>query len=336
MAFKETSITSQPLAESSLMQRLRGALLSQEGVLFLILVISVIVLSLNTDRFLQPSNLLTQARLLVEIGLVALPMTFIIITGGIDLSVGSILGLTAIMIGVGWQALGLPLELSIALAITIATLCGFVNGLFIVRVGVPPLIMTLATLALYRGLAQGISEGRSVRGYPEWFFQLGQGDFLGLPTQIWLLIVGVIVSWVILARTTFGRTLYAIGNNETAARFSGLNVDRAKLIIYSYSGFMAGLAGWIFVSRVTTTRSDMGSGLELDVIAAVVLGGTSIFGGTGSITGTVIGMVLIQLLKNGLALNGVTQDATIIVIGLVLILAILVNNFIQSQRQKGK
>jgi rhamnose transport system permease protein len=270
------------------------------------------------------------------VGLVALPMTFIIITGGIDLSVGSILGLTAIMIGVGWQTLGLPLELSVALALGIATLCGFVNGLFIVRVGVPPLIMTLATLAFYRGLAQGISEGRSVRGYPEWFFQLGQGDFLGLPTQIWLLIVGVIVSWVILARTTFGRTLYAIGNNETAARFSGLNVDRAKLIIYSYSGFMAGLAGWIFVSRVTTTRSDMGSGLELDVIAAVVLGGTSIFGGTGGIIGTVIGMVLIQLLKNGLALSGVTQDATIIVIGLVLILAILVNNFVQGQRQKIK
>ncbi|MFQ3647994.1 MAG: ABC transporter permease [Anaerolineae bacterium] len=326
----------QSAPDDGLIPRLRSALLSQEGVLFLILVISVIVLSLNTDRFLQPSNLLTQARLLVEVGLVALPMTFIIITGGIDLSVGSILGLTAIMIGVGWQTLGLPLELAIVLALVIATLCGFINGLFIVRVGVPPLIMTLATLAFYRGLAQGISEGRSVRGYPEWFYQLGQGDFLGLPTQIWLLIVGIIVSWVILARTTFGRTLYAIGNNETGARFSGLNVNRAKLLIYSYSGFMAGVAGWIFVSRVTTTRSDMGSGLELDVIAAVVLGGTSIFGGTGSITGTVIGMVLIQLLKNGLALNGVTQDATIIVIGLVLIFAILVNNFIQGQRQKSK
>lgn len=326
----------QPAPEDGLLQRIRGALLSQEGVLFLILVVSVIVLSLNTDRFLQPSNLLTQARLLVEVGLVALPMTFIIITGGIDLSVGSILGLTAIMIGVGWQTLGLPLELAIVLALVIATLCGFVNGLFIVRVGVPPLIMTLATMAFYRGLAQGISEGRSVRGYPEWFTVLGQGDFLGLPTQIWFLIVGIIISWVILARTTFGRTLYAIGNNETGARFSGLNVNRAKLLIYSYSGFMAGVAGWIFVSRVTTTRSDMGSGLELDVIAAVVLGGTSIFGGTGSITGTVIGMMLIQLLKNGLALNGVTQDATIIVIGLVLIFAILVNNFIQGQRQKSK
>jgi rhamnose transport system permease protein len=237
------------------------------------------------------------------------------------------------MLGVFWNNVGLPLELSVVLALGVATLAGFLNGLFIVRVGVPPLIMTLATLAFYRGLAEGISEGRSVRGYPEWFYRVGQGDFLGLPTQIWFLIIGIIISAVILSRTTFGRTLYAIGNNEVGARFSGLRVDRAKLLIYSFSGLMSGLAGWIFVSRVTTTRSDMGSGLELDVIAAVVLGGTSIFGGTGSITGTVIGMILIQLLKNGLALNGVTADATIIVIGLVLIFSILVNNFIQSRRQ---
>ncbi|MBK9125411.1 MAG: ABC transporter permease [Chloroflexi bacterium] len=324
-----------PAAETStpLGARVRRILLSQEGVLFIILVVSVLFLAARTDKFLQGSNLLTQGRLLVEVGLVALPMTFIIITGGIDLSVGSILGLTAIMLGVFWNNVGLPLELSIVLALGVATLAGFVNGLFIVRVGVPPLIMTLATLAFYRGLAEGISEGRSVRGYPEWFYQVGQGDFLGLPTQIWFLIVGIIISFIILSRTTFGRTLYAIGNNEVGARFSGLRVDRAKLVIYSFSGLMAGLAGWIFVSRVTTTRSDMGSGLELDVIAAVVLGGTSIFGGTGSITGTVIGMILIQLLKNGLALNGVTADATIIVIGLVLIFSILVNNFIQSRRQ---
>lgn len=332
MAVQEAPITNKN-TEDSLAARLRQIILSQEGILFIILVLSVIFLAGRTDRFLQPSNLLTQGRLLVEVGLVALPMTFIIITGGIDLSVGSILGLTAIMLGYGWQNLGLPLEIAIIFALVIATLAGFINGLFIVRVGVPPLIMTLATLAFYRGLAQGISEGRSVRGYPEWFYQVGQGDFLGLPTQIWFLIVGIILSAIILSRTTFGRTLYAIGNNEVGARFSGLRVDRVKLAIYSFSGFMAGVAGWIFVSRVTTTRSDMGSGLELDVIAAVVLGGTSIFGGKGSIGGTVIGMVLIQLLKNGLALNGVTGDATIIVIGSVLIFAILVNNFIQSRRQ---
>lgn len=332
MAVQEAPVQSGNVEQSTL-ARLRHLILSQEGILFIILAVSVVFLAARTDKFLVSSNLLTQGRLLVEVGLVALPMTFIIITGGIDLSVGSILGLTAIMLGYGWQNLGLPLEIAIIFALAIATLAGFINGLFIVRVGVPPLIMTLATLAFYRGLAQGISEGRSVRGYPEWFYQVGQGDFLGLPTQIWFLIVGIIISAIILSRTTFGRTLYAIGNNEVGARFSGLRVDRVKLAIYSFSGFMAGVAGWIFVSRVTTTRSDMGSGLELDVIAAVVLGGTSIFGGTGSIVGTVIGMVLIQLLKNGLALNGVTGDATIIVIGSVLIFAILVNNFIQSRRQ---
>lgn len=332
MAVQEAQVQNGNAAQSTL-TRLRHLILSQEGILFIILAVSVVFLAARTDKFLVASNLLTQGRLLVEVGLVALPMTFIIITGGIDLSVGSILGLTAIMLGYGWQNLGLPLEIAIVFALAIATLAGFINGLFIVRVGVPPLIMTLATLAFYRGLAQGISEGRSVRGYPEWFYQVGQGDFLGLPTQIWFLIVGIIISAIILSRTTFGRTLYAIGNNEVGARFSGLRVDRVKLVIYSFSGFMAGVAGWIFVSRVTTTRSDMGSGLELDVIAAVVLGGTSIFGGTGSIVGTVIGMVLIQLLKNGLALNGVTGDATIIVIGSVLIFAILVNNFIQSRRQ---
>lgn len=313
--------------------RVRSVILSKEGILFLIMVLAVLILSQLTDKFWTTNNLLNQLRLVAEIGLMALPMTFIIITGGIDLSVGSIFGLSAIIMGFLWQDSGWPLEGAIVMCLLVGLICGFINGFFIVRIGVPPLIMTLATLAFYRGLAEGISEGRSVRGYPEWFYRVGQGDFLGLPTQIWFLIIGIIISAVILSRTTFGRTLYAIGNNEVGARFSGLRVDRAKLLIYSFSGLMSGLAGWIFVSRVTTTRSDMGSGLELDVIAAVVLGGTSIFGGTGSITGTVIGMILIQLLKNGLALNGVTADATIIVIGLVLIFSILVNNFIQSRRQ---
>jgi rhamnose transport system permease protein len=311
---------------------LRDIVLSQEGILFIIMVLSMIVLASGSDKFLTVDNLLNQGRLLAEVGLVALPMTFIIITAGIDLSVGSIFGLCAIMLGVGWENMGMPLPMAIAFALLIGAIAGFMNGLFIVRVGVPPLNMTLATLALYRGLAQGISEGRSVRGYPEWFYQLGQGDFLGVPTQLWLLLIAIILTGIILARTNLGRALYAIGNNEVGARFSGLPVSRYILMIYTFSGFMAGLAGYIFVSRVSTTRSDMGTGLELDVIAAVVLGGTDIFGGKGSIIGTVIGVVLIQLLKNGLSLTGVTGDATIVVIGAVLILAILVNNFIQGRR----
>ena len=315
----------------TLATRLRGLALSQEGVLLLIMVVAVLLLGTRTDRFLTVDNILNQGRLLTEVGLVALPMTLIIITGGIDLSVGATFGLSAIMLGYSWQNWGFPLELAIIFAIVVGAICGLVNGFFIVRVGVPPLIMTLATLALYRGLAEGISQARSARGYPDWFYQMGQGELLGVPTQLWVLLVSVIITGIILARTPFGRSLYAIGANEVGARFSGIPVGLYKLIIYTFSGFMAGIAATIFVSRVSTTRSDMGTGLELDVIAAVVLGGTSIFGGTGSIAGTVIGFITIQLLKNGLSLTGVTGDSTIIVIGLVLIFAILVNNLIQRR-----
>jgi len=310
----------------------RSMLLSHEGVLFIILLLSLAILSTQTDRFLTTANLLNQCRLMAEVGLVALPMTYIIITGGIDLSVGSILGLCAIVLGVSWKNYGLPLEFAIVLALVLGALAGFVNGLFITRVNVPPLIMTLATLALYRGLAEGVSQARSVRGYPDWFYRLGQGELAGIPTQLWLLLFALIVTAVVLSRTVFGRTLYAIGHNEVGARYSALPVDRYKLAIYTLSGFMAGLASVIFVSRVSTTRSDMGTGLELDVIAAVVLGGTSIFGGTGTIVGTALGVVLIQLLKNGLALTGVKGDASIMVIGLVLISAILVTNVAKAKR----
>jgi rhamnose transport system permease protein len=317
----------------TLAARLRSLVLSQEGVLFVIMLVSVLLLSTRTDRFLTLDNILNQGRLLTEVGLVALPMTLIIITGGIDLSVGAIFGLSAIMLGYSWQTWGLPLEAAIIVALVVGTICGFVNGWFIVRVGVPPLIMTLATLALYRGLAEGISQARSARGYPDWFYEMGQGQLLGVPTQLWVLIIATIITGIILARTPFGRSLYAMGSNAVGARFSGIPVGLYKLVIYTFSGFMSGLAAWIFVSRVSTTRSDMGTGLELDAIAAVVLGGTSIFGGTGTIGGTVVGLITIQLLKNGLALTGVTGDSTIIVIGLVLIFSILVNNLIQRRNK---
>lgn len=312
------------------MSRLRNH--AHELVLLAILLAALFVISRMTDRFLTVDNLLNQGRLMAEVALVALPMTYIIITGGIDLSVGSIMGLTAITLGYSWKNMGLPLELAIVFSIVVGTFAGYLNGLLITRLKVPPLIMTLATLALYRGLAEGISQARSVRGYPEWFFTLGQGALFDVPTQLWLVIIAVVIFAFVLARTTFGQALYAIGHNETAARFSGIPVDRIKLVIYTLSGFMAAIAGWIFVSRVSTTRSDMGTGLELDVIAAVVLGGTSIFGGIGTIAGTVIGFTLIQLLKNGLALIGVKGDATIIVIGSVLIGSILITNWLRYRR----
>ena len=187
---------------------------------------------------------------------------------------------------------------------------------------------------MYRGLAEGISLARSVRGYPDWFFHLGQKNFQGyengIPNQLIIVVIATVIVAIVLSRTAFGRSLYAMGNNELGARFSGIPVDLYKLAIYTFSGFMAGLAAYIYVSRVSTTRSDMGTGLELDVIAAVVIGGTSIFGGGGSIVGTAIGLILIQLLKDGLALSGVKGDATSVVVGIVLISAILLNNSIQN------
>jgi rhamnose transport system permease protein len=306
--------------------------LRHETILAVLTVLALIVLAMLSDKFFTGENLLNQGRLMSEVGLVALAMTFVIVTGGIDLSVGSILGLTAILLGVFWKNLGLPLPAAIVLAMACGTFAGWVNGWIITRFNVPPLIATLATLALYRGLAEGISEARSVRGYPEWFFFFGQGEVLGVPFQLWILGIATVIAAVILGLTAFGRATYAIGANEVAARFSGIRVNATKLWIYSAAGFLSALAAVIFVSRVTTTRSDMGTGLELDVITGVVLGGTSIFGGRGTIIGTVLGLILIQALKNGLALSGVKGDGTIVVIGLVLIGAILVGALFDKNR----
>lgn len=303
------------------------ALVRRESVLAVLVVIAFAVLAQRSDRLFTAENLLNQGRFMTEVGLIALAMTFVIVTGGIDLSVGSMLGLSAILVGVFWKKAGLPLPAAMVLAVAAGAAAGLVNGLVITRFGVPPLIATLATLALYRGLAEGISESRSVRGYPEWFYQLGQGDAWGVPTQVWVLLAATAAAGIILARTTFGRATYALGANETAARFSGIAVDRTKLLIYTSSGLASGLAAVIFVSRVSTTRSDMGTGIEMDAITAVVLGGTSIFGGSGTITGTALGLVLVQALRNGLALAGVKGDGTIVVIGVVLILATIVGNF---------
>lgn len=312
----------------TIMAAVTRILIRHETILGILFVIALFVMAAQSDRFFTTANLLNQARLMTEVGLIAIPMTFVIITGGIDLSVGSIMGLCAILVGVFWQNVGLPLSAAIGLSLVAGTLAGFANGIIITRFRVPPLIATLATLALYRGLAEGISQARSVRGYPDWFAQLGQGEIAGIPTQLWLFALVAIAGIFILRATTFGRTTYAIGNNEAAAEFSGLPVERTKLLIYTASGFISALAAIVFVSRVSTTRSDMGNGIELEVITAVVLGGTSIFGGRGMVIGTLIGLCLMQILQNGLSLSGVRGDGTTVVIGAILIVAVLISNIL--------
>src|SRR6266403_3563649 len=308
----------------------------QEAVLAGVLVIALITLSFLSDRFLTSANLLNQTRFLTEVALLAVPMTFVIIMGGIDLSVGSIVAFSAVLLGFSWLVLGFPLWLAVLVGIAGGAFAGYLNGLVIVYLGVPPLIVTLATLAIFRGLAYGISESRSFNGFPDAFAVWGSGEIAGLPFQLYLLIVVFVISGLILGATPIGRRIYAIGNNEVAARFAGLRVGRIKLLAYTFSGFMAGIAGFIFTSRVTSTRADAATGLELDVIAAVVFGGTSIFGGRGTILGTALGVVIIQLLKNGLQLAGLRGEATVILIGAVLILSILLNQFLEKHLLSGR
>ncbi len=301
-------------------------LVRHETLLAVLLAVALVVLSSQSERFFTLSNLLNQGRLMTELGLISVAMTFVIITGGIDLSVGSIVGMTAICLGVFWKNIGLPLPLAIVAALAVGTAAGLFNGFIITRFRVPPLIATLATLALYRGIAEGVSEARSIRGYPDWFAILGQGEVVGVPTQLWIFGLAVLGAAFALGVTVYGRTLYAIGSNAVAARFSGLRVDGATLAAYGVSGFAAGLAGIILVSRVSTTRSDMGSGYELTAITAVVLGGTSIFGGRGTVLGTLLGLLLMQTLSSGLSLAGVKSDGSIVMIGFLLIGAVLVAN----------
>jgi len=304
---------------------------SQEAILGVLLIVVVAILSLLSENFFTSYNLLTQTRFFVEVGLIALPMTMIIITGGIDLSVGSILGFCAVIFGVAWQSWGMGLPLAALLTVMVGMLCGALNGWLIAGLRVPPLIVTLATLAIYRGFALGISQASPVSGFPESFFFWGQGYMGPFPTQFLIFIVAAVVAGIVLSRTVAGRFIYAVGANETAARFAGLPVDRIKLLLYTASGTLAAVAALIFVSRVSTAKADAGLGTELDVITAVVLGGTSIYGGQGSILGTVLGLVLVTLLRNGLALAGVKGDASVVIIGTMLVLAVLINSLLQRR-----
>lgn len=304
---------------------------THEIVLACLTLLAIVVLSQQSDQFLTLANLLNQGRLMTEVALVALVMTFVIASGGIDLSVGSIMGLSAILLGTFWQDAGMPLPLAMICVLGVGTLCGLFNGFIIVRFGMPPLIATLGTLALYRGLAEGISQAQSVRGWPAWFARLGQGDWAGIPVQVWILLLALVIAGTVLGFTRWGRTVYAVGANETAALFAGLPVNGTKMAIYAISGFASALAAMIFVARVSTTRSDMGTGLELDVITAVVLGGTSIFGGRGTIVGTALGLILVQALENGLSLAGIKGDGTIVLIGVVLIGTLLISTLTENR-----
>lgn len=277
--------------------------------------------------FLQPTNLLRASSDFLEIGIMVLPMVFIIITGNIDLSVASTLGLSASLLGALHNA-GWNIWVAAALALLVGALCGLLNGLLIARLGLPSLVVTLGTFSFYRGLAYALLGDEAARGYPAAFTWLGQGRLPGtrVPVALLLFIALAVIFGLVLHRTRFGRYLYAIGNNEAASRYAGVPVARIKIGIYTLSGFVAALAGLILAARFGSTRPDIGTGLELSVITATVLGGVAISGGTGTILGAVLALLLIGVTRFGMGLMNLQGQVQDIVIGLLLILSILLPN----------
>ena len=237
-----------------------------------------------------------------EIGLLALALTPIILTAGIDLSVGSLLGLCAILFGKLWHDAGLSIPLAAALTLVCGAIGGGVNASLITWLRLPPLIVTLGTYSLFRGLAEAITHGAiTYTDFPTGFLFLGQEHWLGLPTQAWIFMVVAVAMWLLVHRMTYGRSFRAIGFSPEGARYAGLPVNRRIALVYVLAGLISAIAALIYTARLGQAKADAGTGYELFAITAVVLGGTSIFGGRGSVTGTLLGVAAIAVLKNGLA-----------------------------------
>jgi rhamnose transport system permease protein len=300
---------------------------SRKATLLIVLVALVIVFSLLSSDFLTSSNLLSTARRGVEIGLISMAMAVVIGSGGIDLSVGSIVALSSVTLGYS-HAHGLPLPASIVLGFCVAAACGAFNGLLISTLGLHPLVVTLGTLALYSGLALGISSAGGYSQFPDWFQHFGQSYFGIFPAQLIAWVVLGVLTHIAVTRTIWGRHVLTLGVSREAAHFSGVRVRSVLLSIYTFSGAMSGIAAIIYTSRVFSARGDAGTGLELQAIAAVVVGGASIAGGSISIPQTAMAVIVIGAVPNGLALAGVDTNWQYVVIGAVMVFAVAMNQFL--------
>ncbi len=297
---------------------------NQEWRLILMLCVELAVFGWTAANFFTRGNAAELARLSVEVGLLALAETCVIVSGGIDLSVGSMMGLSAVVFGLLWHDAGLPAFWSALLTLALGALGGYLNGFLITRLRTLPLIVTLGTFSLFRGLAEGITEGvRNFTGFSPAFLYMGQGYWLGfLPPQILILIVVAIGYWLLLERSAIGRGVSAIGYSEEGARYAGIPVASRLRLVYILSGCTASLAAIVYVAHLGQAKSDAGTGYELMAITTVVLGGTSIFGGSGTILGTLLGLAAIVVLQNGLRLSDGPAELTGILTGLLLIAAI--------------
>lgn len=311
----------------------------------LIFIAMFIVMALLTDAFLSPRNLLNIVRQISVVGLIAIGVTMVIITTGIDLSSGSVLALSAVIVAslaqqpdwhdAKFPGLELPLIVPILAALLVGALCGWVNGALIAGFRIPPFIATLGMMTIARGFAL-IYSNRPVSGLTDTFNYIGQGEIfqvmpvagqpdMGIPIPILILLAVAIAAHIMLNNTRFGRHIYAVGGNEQAARISGLNVGRIKIGVYTIAGLLAGLAGLVLTSRIGSGQAGLGVGYELDAIAAAVIGGVSLSGGIGTIWGTMVGALIIGVLNNGLDLLNVSAYWQTIVKGSIIVAAVIID-----------
>ncbi|HMJ88387.1 MAG TPA: ABC transporter permease [Candidatus Acidoferrum sp.] len=298
-----------------------GSLLRFEALLLVVLAIECLIFMRTGTNFATQGNALEIVKFSVEIGLLALVMTPVILTGGIDLSVGSLLGLCAICFGKLWRDAGLDWPVAALATLAIGAACGWLNASLITRLRLPPLIVTLGSFSLFRGVAEAITRGvDNFTGFPPAFLLWGQGYFGGIiPAQVPIFLLAAVFVWLLVHRTTFGRSFRAIGFAPEGARYAGLPVDRRVSMAYVVSGMFAALAAMIYVARVGQAKADAGTGYELLAVTAVVLGGTSIFGGVGTVHGTVLGVALLAVLRNGLSLSDQPSELAGILTGVLLL-----------------
>jgi rhamnose transport system permease protein len=298
---------------------------NSEWVLLVVIAIECVIFSITGNNFATAANAFEITRLSVEVGLLALALTLIIITGGIDLSVGSMMGLSAVVLGGLWRDAHLPMAVAMALTLLAGIAGGGLNAFMISRLGFPPLIVTLGTFSLFRGIAEGLTRGiENYSGFSPRFLFLGQGYVFGLiPTQLFILVFAIAGFAWWLHRTIYGRSLYAIGFSSEGARYAGIPVARRLAFVYILSGLVSSLAAIIYVAHLGQAKSDAGTSYELMAITAVVLGGTSIFGGRGTVLGTVLGLFAIVILQNGLRLSAQPAELAGILTGVLLVGTIL-------------
>ncbi len=312
-----------------------SSMFSKYGI-FVIFAVMVLGASLLSPAFLSSTNLINIVRQMSVVGLIALGVTGIIVSAGIDLSSGSVVGLTAVVAaslaqapdnsGAFYPGLHLPLVVPVAAACLVGALVGLINGTLVAKARIPPFIATLGTFTAIRGAANLYTSGRPISDLTDDYDFIGQGDVFGVPVPIIILVVMAVVTHVLYAHTKFGKYIYAIGGNEQAARVSGINASRYKMLIYVYASFLAGLAGVVVSSRIGSGQPGLGVGYELDAIAATVIGGTSLSaGGIGTVAGTIVGALIIGVLNNTLDLMNVSAFWQQIVKGCIIVGAVILD-----------